>query len=66
MYSPLFSAAYKTFNEFSNKKEIEEIIIQACQFDRRTKEYIGSFSRILYKIMPNLWYRRDRGLLSKL
>jgi glycerol-3-phosphate dehydrogenase (NAD(P)+) len=66
MYSPLFSAAYKTFNEFSNKKEIEEIIIQACQFDRRTREYIGPFSRILYKIMPNLWYRRDRGLLSKL
>jgi len=65
MYSPLFSAAYKTFNEFSNKKEIEEIIIQACQFDRRTREYIGPLSRILYKIMPNLWYRRDRGLLSK-
>lgn len=66
MYSPLFSAAYKIFNEFSNKNEIEEIIIQACQFDRRTKEFIGPFSRILYKIMPNLWYRRDRGLLSKL
>ena len=65
MYSPLFTSAYKIFNEFSNKQEIEEIVIQACQFDRRTREYIGPFSRLLYKIMPDLWYRRDRGLLSK-
>lgn len=65
MYSPLFTSAYKIFNEFSNRQEIEEIIIQACQFDRRTKEFIGPFSRVLYRIMPNLWYRRDRGLLSR-
>jgi glycerol-3-phosphate dehydrogenase (NAD(P)+) len=66
MYSPLFTSAYKIFNEFSNKQEIEEIVIQACQFDRRTREYIGPFSRILYRIMPDFWYRRDRGLLSKI
>lgn len=65
MYSPLFSSAYKIFNEFSNKKEIEETIIQACQLDRRTKEYIGPFSRLLYRLMPNWWYRRDKGLLSR-
>ena len=65
MYSPLFSSAYKIFNEFSTKKEIEEIIIQACQLDRRTKEYIGPVSRVLYRMMPNWWYRRDKGLLSR-
>lgn len=65
MYSPLFSSAYKIFNEFSNTKEIEETIIQACQLDRRTKEYIGPFSRLLYRLMPNWWYRRDKGLLSR-
>ncbi len=66
MYSPLFHCAYKIFNEGMNRKEIKELIIQACQFDRRKKEYIGPISRALYRIMPNLWYRRHKGLLAKL
>ncbi|MFA4916871.1 MAG: NAD(P)-binding domain-containing protein [Syntrophales bacterium] len=65
MYSPLFHCAYKIFNEGGNKKEIKEKIIQACQFDRRTKEYIGPVSRNLYRLIPHLWYRRHKGLLSK-
>ena len=66
MYSPLFACAYKIFNEGGTKKEIKERVIQACQFDRRDKEYIGFISRILYKLFPNLWYRRNKGFLSKL
>ena len=66
MYSPLFHCAYKIFNEGVNRKEIKEQIIQACQFDKRRKEYIGPLSRALYKVIPNLWYRRHKGLLSKL
>jgi len=66
MYSPLFHCAYKIFNEGVNRKEIREQIIQACQFDRRTKEYIGPVSRALYRVIPNLWYRRHKGLLARL
>lgn len=66
MYSPLFHCAYKIFNEGVNRKEIREQVIQACQFDRRTKEYIGPVSRALYRLIPNLWYRRHKGLLAKL
>ncbi len=66
MYSPLFHCAYKIFNEVGNKKEIKEKIIQACQFDKRIKEFIGPVSRILYRIMPNLWYRRHKGVMSNL
>jgi len=66
MYSPLFHCAYKIFNEGGNKKDILEQVIQACQFDKRTKEYIGPFSRVLYNLIPNLWYRRHKGLLSHL
>jgi glycerol-3-phosphate dehydrogenase (NAD(P)+) len=66
MYSPLFHCAYKIFNEGSNRKEIKEQVIQACQFDRRNKEYIGPVSRALYRLIPNLWYRRHKGLLGKL
>ena len=66
MYSPLFHCAYKIFNEGVNRKEIREQIIQACQFDRRTKEYIGPVSRALYRLIPNLWYRRHKGLLARL
>ncbi|MBN1612978.1 MAG: hypothetical protein JW950_00795 [Deltaproteobacteria bacterium] len=66
MYSPLFNCAYKMFNEGGNKKDILEQVIQACQFDKRTKEYIGPFSRILYNLIPNLWYRRHKGPLSHL
>jgi glycerol-3-phosphate dehydrogenase (NAD(P)+) len=66
MYSPLFQCAYHIFNERGNKADIREKIIQAIQFDRREREYIGPLSRVLYNIMPNFWYRRDRGLLSNL
>ena len=65
MYSPLFNSAFKIFNEFSNKDEIQETIIQACQFDRRDKEYISPASRLFYRLMPNWWYRRDKGLMAK-
>jgi glycerol-3-phosphate dehydrogenase (NAD(P)+) len=64
MYSPLFHCAYKIFNEVGHKKDMKDHIIQACQLDRRAKEYIGPMSRILYRIIPNLWYRRHKGLLS--
>ena len=66
MYSPLFHCAYKIFNEVTNKKDIKEYIIQACQFDRRTKEFIGPISRALYKMFPESWYRRHKGLLANL
>ena len=66
MYSPLFHAAYRTFNESNTRDEIREMIIQACQFDRRTREFIGPFSRALYYLFPNLWYRRHKGLMSNL
>ncbi len=64
MYSPLFHCAYKIFNEDRSRDEIREQIIQATQFDRRTKEYIGPASRVLYRLFPNLWYRRHRGFLA--
>ncbi|MBN1665380.1 MAG: hypothetical protein JW943_17425 [Deltaproteobacteria bacterium] len=66
MYSPLFHCAYSIFNERCNKSDIKEKIIQAIQFDKRTNEFIGPISRILYRLIPNFWYRRDRGLFSKL
>lgn len=65
MYSPLFSSAYKIFNEGGSQDEIREMIIQACQFDRRSNEFIGAWSRLFYRLMPNVWYRRDQGLLSR-
>jgi glycerol-3-phosphate dehydrogenase (NAD(P)+) len=66
MYSPIFSCAYKMFNEGGTKRNIRDLVIQACQFDKRTKEYIGPVSRLFYKLFPNLWYRRDKGFLSDL
>jgi glycerol-3-phosphate dehydrogenase (NAD(P)+) len=66
MYSPLFHCAYKIFNEVGHKKDIKEQIIQACQFDKRIREYIGPVSRIFYRLFPNVWYRRHKGLLSNL
>ena len=66
MYSPLFNSAYKIFNEGNTRDDIREMIIQACQFDRRTREYIGPFSRVLYNLFPNLWYRRHKGLMSNM
>ena len=66
MYSPLFHCAYKIFNEVGHKRDIKEQIIQACQFDKRTREYIGPVSRIFYRLFPNVWYRRHKGLLSNL
>ncbi len=61
MYSPLFSCAYRIFNEAGNKDAIKDMIIQACQFDKRNKEYIDVLSRIMYRILPNYWYRRDKS-----
>jgi glycerol-3-phosphate dehydrogenase (NAD(P)+) len=66
MYSPLFHCAYKIFNEAGHKKDIREKIIKACQFDKREKEFIGPVSRMLYRLFPNLWYRRHKGVLSRL
>lgn len=66
MYSPLFHCAYKIFNEVGHKQDIKEQIVQACQFDKRTREYIGPVSRIFYRLFPNVWYRRHKGLLSNL
>ena len=64
MYSPIFRCAYKIFNEERSREEIREQILQAMQFDRRTNEFIGPLSRLLYRLFPNLWYRRHRGLLA--
>jgi glycerol-3-phosphate dehydrogenase (NAD(P)+) len=64
MYSPLFSCAYRIFNEPGNKDTIKDIIIQACQHDKRTKEYISQASRMMYRIFPNYWYRREKGFLD--
>jgi glycerol-3-phosphate dehydrogenase (NAD(P)+) len=64
MYSPIFHCAYKIFNEARSREEIREQILQATQFDRRAREYIGPASRLLYRLFPNLWYRRHRGLLA--
>ena len=64
MYSPLFHCAFKMFNEGGNKRDIREMIIQACQFDKRKKEFIGPLSRVLYRVIPNFWYRRHKGFMS--
>jgi len=66
MYSPLFQCAYQIFNEGGSKSNMKELLIQSCQLDRREKEYIGPVSRALYRIMPNLWYRREKGILANL
>jgi glycerol-3-phosphate dehydrogenase (NAD(P)+) len=64
MYSPLFSCAYQIFNEAGEKSAIRDKVIHACQYDKRSKEYIDVFSRMMYKIFPNLWYRRDKTILD--
>ena len=64
MYSPIFHCAYKIFNEVRSRDEIREQILKATQFDRRSREYIGPASRLLYRLFPNLWYRRYRGPLA--
>ncbi len=66
MYSPLFHSAHRIFNESNTRDDVREMIIQACQFDRRTREFIGPFSRALYYLFPNLWYRRHKGLMSNM
>lgn len=66
MYSPIFDCAYRMFNEGGTKRNIKDLVIQACQFDKRTKEYIGPVSRVFYKLFPNWWYRRHKGFLSDL
>ena len=60
MYSPLFSCAHHIFNAVETKSAIKDLIIQACQYDKRTQEYIGPFSRLMYRIIPDYWYRRDK------
>ncbi len=62
MYSPLFTCAYKLFNEAGQKNKIKDMVIHACQYDKRTKEYIGPLSRFMYRILPNYWYRRDKEI----
>jgi glycerol-3-phosphate dehydrogenase (NAD(P)+) len=64
MYSPIFDCAYRIFNEERSREGIREQILQATQFDRRSREYIGPASRVLYRLFPNFWYRRHRGLLA--
>ena len=66
MYSPLFHCAYKIFNESMTRKDIREQLIHACQFDKRTREFIGPVSRFLYRLIPNLWYRRHKGVMSNI
>ncbi|MDD5722517.1 MAG: NAD(P)-binding domain-containing protein [Syntrophales bacterium] len=64
MYSPLFHCAHKIFHESTSRDEIPEHIIQACQFDKRNKEYIGPLSKLFYRLFPNTWYRRHKGIFS--
>ncbi|MGP8154343.1 MAG: NAD(P)H-dependent glycerol-3-phosphate dehydrogenase [Smithella sp.] len=64
MYSPLFSCAYRIFNEAGDKNAIKDMIIHACQFDKRTKEYIDPLSRFMYRVLPDYWYRRDKSLFD--
>lgn len=64
MYSPLFSCAYQIFNEAGEKDAIRDMIIHACQYDKRNKEYIDVLSRIMYRILPNYWYRRDKSIFD--
>ena len=66
MYSPIFHCAYKVFNEGGTQENIKELVLRACQFDKRSQEYISTISRVFYKLFPNLWYRRAKGLLSNL
>ena len=62
MYSPLFSCAHQIFNNVGTKEALRELVVQACQYDKRTKEYIGPFSRFMYHLFPDYWYRRDKEL----
>ena len=64
MYSPLFSCAYRIFNEAGEKNAIKDMIIHACQYDKRNKEYIDVLSRIMYRVLPNYWYRRDKSFFD--
>jgi len=66
MYSPIFCCAYHIFNETGDRKQIEEKLIESIQFDKRTQEYIGPVSRVLYRLFPNWWYRPNKGLPSML
>lgn len=64
MYSPLFHCAHQIFHEETSRDEIREHVIEACQLDKRDKEYIGPISKLLYRMFPNIWYRRHKGILS--
>ena len=64
MYSPLFACAYNIFNKCGTKEAIKDMIIRAVQFDKRTNEYIGAFSRFMYRVIPDYWYRRDKEMFD--
>jgi glycerol-3-phosphate dehydrogenase (NAD(P)+) len=64
MYSPIFSCAHQIFNKVGTKSAIRDLIIQACQYDKRTQEYIGPFSRFMYHIIPDYWYRRNKDFFA--
>ncbi|MEI7590470.1 MAG: hypothetical protein WCJ49_04075, partial [Deltaproteobacteria bacterium] len=64
LYSPLFDCAYRLFNQSSSREDSRDLIIRACQLDRRSREYVGVFSRLLYAVAPMVWYRRNRGVTS--
>jgi len=65
IYSPLFKCAYDIFNHSTSKAETRESIIQACQMDRRSLEYVKFLSRLLRALAPRRWYRRERGFFSR-
>jgi len=50
--------------EAGEKDAIRDMIIHACQYDKRNKEYIDVLSRIMYRILPNYWYRRDKSIFD--
>ena len=60
MYSR-FSLRVSIFNEAGEKVAIRDLIIQACQYDKRNKDYLDDFSRLMYRILPDFWYRRDKS-----
>lgn len=65
MYSPLFECAYRLFNEGMDRNQMRENVIRSVQFDRRDKEYIGTLSSLIYRIMPDYWYRRRESIFDR-
>ncbi len=65
MYSPLFECAYRIFNEGMEREQMREMVIRSVQFDRRDKEYISTLSRLIYRILPDHWYRRRDSFFDR-